>query len=323
MRPRLVSLFSLIVCVAGFAAEPSRPGPVAPAPTLADVPYGPHARNVLDFWQAPAANSGHPAPLVVFIHGGGFVAGDKTGVRRGPAIAMCLDAGISFASINYRYLGPGVALQDILRDCARAVQFLRSHAGDWHIDKARVAAHGDSGGAGASLWLAAHADLAEPGSPDPVRRESTRLVCAGLNSPQFSFDWLRWSEVFGADVVRRFGGAYNSPTLYGFTTEEALRSPAGAKVRADCDLLGLLAKDTAPLFINSNLPDLALENQNQFLHHPKHAQLLYERSRELGIPVVAAINALQITPPADGPRSWRDFLFLHLGVKPVAIPVAR
>src|ERR1043165_9459952 len=60
--------------------RPSKPAgaSVAPAPTAADVHYGPHERNVLDFWKAP---SEQPTPLVVYIHGGGFVAGDKSGVR--------------------------------------------------------------------------------------------------------------------------------------------------------------------------------------------------------------------------------------------------
>ncbi len=47
-----------------FAAEEKPAGL-----TYADVPYGPHARNVLDFWQADGDG---PWPLIVFIHGGGW-----------------------------------------------------------------------------------------------------------------------------------------------------------------------------------------------------------------------------------------------------------
>src|SRR5262245_38694718 len=45
-----------------------------PAPTLADVSYGPDASNKIDFWKATSPG---PSPLVVFIHGGGFRGGDK------------------------------------------------------------------------------------------------------------------------------------------------------------------------------------------------------------------------------------------------------
>ena len=44
-----------------------------------------------------------PTPAIIFLHGGGFVAGDKGGVN--PAMLPgALDAGISFAAINYRFV---------------------------------------------------------------------------------------------------------------------------------------------------------------------------------------------------------------------------
>ena len=48
--------------------------PPQPPPTVADVAYGMHERQVLDLWQAP---SGQPTPVVFHIHGGGWVRGDK------------------------------------------------------------------------------------------------------------------------------------------------------------------------------------------------------------------------------------------------------
>jgi acetyl esterase/lipase len=44
-----------------------------PKPTFENVSYGPDSKEVLDFWEAP---SDKPAPLVVYIHGGGFSAGE-------------------------------------------------------------------------------------------------------------------------------------------------------------------------------------------------------------------------------------------------------
>ncbi len=52
-------------------------------------------------------------------------------------------------------------------------------ADDWNVDKTRVAAYGGSAGAGTSLWLAFHDDLADPKSADPVLRESSRLRMRG------------------------------------------------------------------------------------------------------------------------------------------------
>ena len=142
-----------------------------PAPTHRDVRYGPHERNVLDFWQAKSAQ---PTPVLVSIHGGGFLAGDKS--VQPQILKGCLDAGISVAAINYRYSTQAIAPAPF-QDAARAVQFLRSKAKEWNLDPKRVAATGGSAGAGISLWLAFHDDLADPQSADPVLRQSTRLAC--------------------------------------------------------------------------------------------------------------------------------------------------
>lgn len=295
----------------------SKSAPAAPAPTFTDVHYGPAERNVLDFWRA---KSDQPTPVVIYIHGGGFISGDKSKARDERMIQQCLDAGVSFAAINYRYLDATAPMQNVLRDCARALQFIRSKSAEWNVDKARIASYGGSAGAGASLWLSFHDDLADPKNADPILRESSRLVCAGAMSPQFSYDFLKWTDVFGTAAVDRFKGRYGDPQLYGFANADDLKSPAGAKVRADCDMVGLISKDDVPVFISSSLPNLDLENTNQFLHHPKHAQLLYDRCREIGLPVVASIPALDIKPADDGPKNWRDFAFKYLGVtaKPAA-----
>src|SRR5262249_55253486 len=73
-------------------APPSRPR------TYANVPYGAHPREVLDFYKAESAE---PTPLVVYIHGGGWNAGDKGRVAV-VDVKRLLKEGISVAAINYR-----------------------------------------------------------------------------------------------------------------------------------------------------------------------------------------------------------------------------
>jgi acetyl esterase/lipase len=75
-----------------------------------------------------------------------------------------------------------------LGDAARALQFVRSKADEWNLDKTRIGATGGSAGACSSLWLAFHDDLADPDSDDPIARESTRLFCAAVNGAQVSLD---------------------------------------------------------------------------------------------------------------------------------------
>jgi len=168
---------------------PVKPTPVpGPAPTLADVRYGTHERQVLDFYKA---ESDKPTPLLFFIHGGGWVAGDK---KNPGSLKASLAAGISVVSINYRYSwqaqldGVYPPVKAPLEDAARALQFVRSKAKEWNLDKQRIGASGGSAGACSSLWLAFHDDLSDPKSTDPIARESTRLWCAAVNGAQTSLD---------------------------------------------------------------------------------------------------------------------------------------
>jgi acetyl esterase/lipase len=158
-------------------------------PTLADVPYGAHPKQVLDFYKA---DTPQPAPVMFFIHGGSWLSGDKK--TRITNLEQCLNAGISVVSISYRFIPEATAdglvppVQGPLNDAARALQFVRSKAPEWNIDKTRIAAVGNSAGGCSALWLALHDDLADPGSTDPVARESTRLCAAAGLGAQTSLD---------------------------------------------------------------------------------------------------------------------------------------
>ncbi len=172
-------------------AAPKKVYPKNPPKTVADFKYGPHERNVLDFWQA---KSDKPTPLLFYIHGGGWMGGDKAGI----AVEPFLKAGISVVSINYRFISQA---QDVvppvkapLHDAALALQTVRSKAAEWNIDKSRIGASGGSAGACSSLWLAFHPDMADAKSTDPVARESTRLWCAAVNGAQTTLDPVQMRE---------------------------------------------------------------------------------------------------------------------------------
>lgn len=166
----------------------------AETPTQANVAYGKHPKQVLDFYKAESAK---PTALLFFIHGGGWMSGDKAGPD---FLANCLKSGISMVSINYRLIpeaqaeGVSPPVKGCLDDCARALQFVRSKAAEWNIDKTRIGGCGGSAGGFNVLWLAFHPDLAKPSSPDPVARESTHLRCAMTFVPQTSLDPRQMKE---------------------------------------------------------------------------------------------------------------------------------
>ena len=144
-----------------------------PPPTHTDVAYGAHSRHVMDLWLAPSEK---PTPLLVNIHGGGYIRGNKTIITR-ELIETMNQAGISVASINYRLTEKGLFAEGKhmypvpMHDGARAVQFLRYNANKYNLDKTNFAAAGEC----ILMWLGFHPDLAQPEHKDPVLRESTRL----------------------------------------------------------------------------------------------------------------------------------------------------
>jgi arylsulfatase A-like enzyme/acetyl esterase/lipase len=170
-----------------------------PRPTLADIPYGPHPKQRLHFWKTPRASAEKPAPLVYFIHGGGWQAGDRL-AGLSPMLPHLLEAGISVASVEYRFIHEAIEegidppVRAPLLDAARGLQTVRARAADWHVDPARIAASGGSAGACSSLWLAFHDDLADPAGTDPVSRQSTRLLTAAVTGAQTTLDPAQMKE---------------------------------------------------------------------------------------------------------------------------------
>ncbi|QDT27191.1 alpha/beta hydrolase family protein [Gimesia panareensis] len=269
-------------------------------PTFADVKYGDHARNVLDFYQA---QSDQPTPLVIYIHGGGFVGGNK---RVNPGfLKQCLDAGISVAGIHYRFIdGKDVLLPEPQRDGARAVQFLRSKAKEWNIDPKRVACFGGSAGAGISMWIGFHDDLANPDSDDPVERESTRIQAIGTFGGQSTYDPIKIKALVG-------GRAWEHPSIfkaYGVTTaEEALHpTPEQQKRYDESSAITHLTKDDPPLYMvysEADGPLPANARPGQGIHHPNFGRDLVKNMNELGIE-----NVFIYTPDAKGRNPQREML---------------
>ncbi|MES2695811.1 MAG: alpha/beta hydrolase, partial [Verrucomicrobiota bacterium] len=175
-------------------AKAKKEEPPQPAPTLDNVAYGTHERQVLDFWKA---DSNRPTPVLFHIHGGGWVNGDKARVA---SLERYLAAGISVVSINYRLVTQAIdagvkpPVQWPLEDAARALQFVRSKAKEWNLDKVRIAASGGSAGACSSLYLAFRSELANAKSADPIARESTRLWCAAVSGAQTTLDPQQMQE---------------------------------------------------------------------------------------------------------------------------------
>ncbi|MGY3450389.1 alpha/beta hydrolase [Bradyrhizobium sp. USDA 4353] len=105
--------------------------------------YGSDPLQKLDVWQA---RGGAAAPLVVFVHGGGWKRGDKRNATGAAKVEHLLAQGYAFASIDYR-LVPAATVEQQAADVAMAVAWLRNNAGRLGIDPSRIVLMGHSAGA--------------------------------------------------------------------------------------------------------------------------------------------------------------------------------
>ena len=91
-----------------------------------------------------------PFPAVVYIHGGGFLRGDKSAGKK--YAAFLVENGYVVASINYR-LSREATFPAAVHDAKAAVRFLRAHATRYRIDPAHIGSWGDSAGGNLASML--------------------------------------------------------------------------------------------------------------------------------------------------------------------------
>ena len=261
------------------------------APTHANIKYGEHERNVFDLW---LAESKKPTPLAIYIHGGGFISGNKEKVSR-QVVTQLLDAGISVASINYRYLSIDTPLPTSHHDARRALQFMRSKAKEWNIDKSRVAAFGGSAGAQICMWLAYSDEMAKPKSKDPIELESTRLTCVATMGGQTTNEIEFWKEMItglmGSEIdteglVRPLGGLVDPEKVRMATWGSKTLDKANKKA-ARYSALNLVSEDDPPIFMSYGMAPSAKPPENKIrvrgwlIHHVNLGIALKEKTDTL------------------------------------------
>lgn len=124
----------LLLATPAFAADPH---------IHRDLPYAEpkSERQALDVY-APAQGKEHP--VVLWIHGGGWRAGNKTGVQKKPEAFV--EKGFVFVSTNYRFV-PNVTVQEMTGDIAKAIRWAHDHAKEYGGDPNRIFVMGHSAGA--------------------------------------------------------------------------------------------------------------------------------------------------------------------------------
>jgi carboxylesterase type B len=276
-----VLIFTLLFGVTLRAQEPAHK----------NVKYGPHERNIFDLWLPK--KSLFKNPLVIFIHGGGFVSGDKESLQKYPGTIEKLNKlGIAVAAINYRFL-EHASLQDIMKeDIGGFVQFIRYNAKTYNIQKKYVMAMGSSAGGSASLWLGTHDDIAEPDHEDPIKRESSRIIAFAHINAQAGYDFIHWYDYFGKALTDKFMKD-QIWSRYHLTQFDDLLTTEGKAIRADLDSVNNMDAEDATMYI-FNSYELKTEDNydyDYFIHGPHHAKVLIERAKSVGLKNVSYVKS--------------------------------
>jgi len=299
-------LVALGLLAGASAAAQQQRQPEPPPPDFANVAYGPHERNVFDLWQA---KSNRPTPLVIYYHGGGFRGGDKRSISV-PLLKRLLDGGVSVAAANYR-LSNAAIFPAQMHDSARALQFIRHHAAKYNLDPKRVGATGGSAGAGISLWLAFHDDLIEPRSPDPIRRQSTRISAAVVYAAQSSYDPRLIQKMFNTGQVHPALVA-----LFGMNSPADVADPKFHPLFEEASAINHATRGDAPVLLfypQSNDPLPPDSSGEQHIHHPKFGFLLKEKLDRLGVQCVLLLREQH--PQGSPIEEYARFFFEKLGVR--------
>ncbi|MBN2637637.1 MAG: hypothetical protein JXR65_00965 [Bacteroidales bacterium] len=272
-----------------------------------DVSYGSYDKNILDLF---LPLSDHPTPLVIFIHGGGFKGGDKDDFYFEPGniqlINYLLENKIAFSNLDYRFLEEDdtVGALRSMRDCKIALQFLRYYAPTLNIEKSDVVLLGSSAGAGTSLWIAFHDDMAIPDSPDKILQESTRVKGAVCADVQATYDVLQWpdtvfaqykSQGMSLSYMENLEGDSTITKFYGVKSISELYTDALKKRRKEMDFLHMLTGDDPEFYLlNTDVEDVFPSTSPVLLHHPLHSKTLLDRAYLVHVSTRAYISSMNI-----------------------------
>ncbi len=213
------------------------------------IPYvedGDHAQ-VLDVYYAHQEN--RKDIVLVDIHGGFYVAGQKEGNR--DYASVFLGEGFDVVLVEYR-LNDGVRdVSDELADCAAALDYLTVHAEELGLNKDRMFLTGDSAGGHLALYMAeGSADSSVPIRPKEFSAAGVLLSCPAYDfgsfgdAKDYADDFKEWfigprfkdRPYLETLSPKTFIGSLEAPLFLSTCTRDFIRSQSLA-LKADCDSL--------------------------------------------------------------------------------------
>jgi acetyl esterase/lipase len=230
----------------GASAAP--PGSPSTSAVYKDVAYGTDSpAQKLDLYLPSQGEP--PYPIVVAIHGGGFISGDKSDGQITPVLEA-LKRGYAVVGVNYR-LSEEAHFPAAINDVKAAVRWLRAHAGEYRLDGGRVALWGDSAGGNLAALAGTSGDvpaLRGPRPTDPGQSDKVQAVVDWFGPVSF----LRTDHDFRVAGIRRASAAGPNSFLSQYLGAALAR--ARAKVKA-ADPITYITPDDPPVLIEHGTAD--------------------------------------------------------------------
>ena len=204
----------------------------------------------------PLKMTNQPAPVLVNVHGGAWMFGDKLQSETLVDIPELLNRGYLVAAVDYR-LAPAYKFPAQIEDVKCAVRYLRANATTYHLDANRIGAWGCSAGGHLVAMLGLTDSQPEFDGSGAYRNESSRVqAVVAMSAP--------------ADLTMK---------IYASTRAQEFAHVFGALSTSDSIL-----KRSSPIdYVSKNAPPfLIIGGERDTIVPPQQSELLYERLKQAG-----------------------------------------
>lgn len=236
---------------------------------ISDIRYGDLSeKNKLDLYLPSIKKEKYP--VIVYVHGGGLVKGDKTHHVGG--MLQGLQRGYAVACINYR-LAEEAPYPACLQDVCEGIRFLKAHAADFHLDSSRFALWGDTHGGylASRIAIDGNKGLADD-FPTKYPEENLQVVGTVSFYAPMNLSGYYEKQITDGPVYRMEDGTVTDELAYGKSGKELIAY--------------LKPLNPIPRIDGSEAPFYLLHGRKDFNIDQRNTQIFADALQKHGVPFI-------------------------------------